>query len=182
MSKVKILIALSVFSVFAFSCSNSGNNPENDSLVNVDSVKTKTETPVTKTDSTKLLVTHLTDTAFVNGNEVVFLRPDSIRYDSYTTRLHTGISEADSDFGFAISMAIDTIIGNKDFKGIKAMISTKRYIQITDCKGGPFTIDRDSVNYGIILTSRGKKIEAEQNVYPGQHYLQVIRKYYGLKK
>ncbi len=133
-------------------------------------------------DSTKLVLTHLSDTMLVKGDWVIFLRPDSLRFESYKNELHSGIYEADSDFGFAISMAIDTIVKNKDFKKLKAMVSTKRYITLVDCNGGPLTIDRDTVNYGVILSSTGKNIKAEQNVFPGSHYIKVIRNYFGLKK
>jgi hypothetical protein len=51
-----------------------------------------------------------------------------------------------------------------------------------DCKNGPVTIDRDTVNFGVILTGTAKDLKAEQNVYPGAHYLKLIRKYFGLKK
>ncbi|CAN5874720.1 hypothetical protein BH11BAC7_BH11BAC7_11710 [soil metagenome] len=136
---------------------------------------------VNPADSTKLVLTHLSDTAVVLGDWIIFLRPDSTRFASYSEKLQSGIYDADADFGYACSMTIDTIIGNKSFKGIKAMISTRRFIKVMDCKECPFTIDRDTVNYGIILTGTGRPMKAEQNVYPGAHYIKAVRKYFGVK-
>lgn len=179
---IRRILSIIIFSILAFSCNQAPEKSGNDSIVKMDSTKIKTDSGLRKTDSTKLIGSHLMDTAFVVGNEIVFLRPDSIRYETYSKKLNSGISEADADFGNAVSMALDTIIGNKNFKSVKATISTKRYIKILDCKGGPIIIDRDTVNFGIILSAKGKKIEAEQNVYPGEHYIKVVRKYFNLKK
>lgn len=171
-----------LFSLIAFSCNQSPENSGNDSIANSDSSKIKIDSVPSKTDSTKFIGTHLSDTAFIYGNEIIFLRPDSLRFESYAKKLNSGISEADADFGDAVSMALDTITGNNNFKSVKAMVCTKRYIQLMDCKGGPITIDRDTVNFGIILSAKGKKMEAEQNIYPGEHYIKVVRKYFELKK
>ncbi|MCX6311589.1 MAG: hypothetical protein NT084_08110 [Bacteroidetes bacterium] len=179
---IKKTFFLSVISLIAISCNQPATNSSNDSLVNMDSVKTKTDSIISKKDSTVLIGTHLTDTAFISGSEIIFLRPDSLRFESYSKKLNSGISEADSDFGFAFSMALDTILQNKNFKSVKATISTKRYIRILDCKGGPITIDRDTVNFGIVLSAKGKMIVAEHNVYPGELYIHVVRKYFDLKK
>jgi hypothetical protein len=177
----RILVFLFI-SLLAFGCSPE-EKTSNDTLA--DTViktlpKDKTDVPVLA-DSTKLIGTHLADTAMFTGSWVIFLRPDSARFDFYSKKLEAGIYETDADFGDAISMAIDSIVGNKDFKGIKGMVSTKRYITLLDCKGGPLTIDRDTVNYGIILTGTDRVIKAEQNVYGGAHYVKVIRKYFGIK-
>ncbi|HET6990333.1 MAG TPA: hypothetical protein VFJ43_03370 [Bacteroidia bacterium] len=180
--EVKSLITLFLISMLALACNNSSENSGNDSIPKTDSSKVKTDSVPAKTDSTHFIGSHLRDTAFVSGNEIIFLRPDSLRFLSYEKKLKSGIDEADADFGDAVSMTIDTILGNKNFKSVKAMVSTKRYIQLMDCKGEPITIDRDTVNFGVILTGMGKKIEAEQNVYPGQHYIKVLRNYFNLKK
>ncbi|MDQ3108973.1 MAG: hypothetical protein M3R17_03675 [Bacteroidota bacterium] len=171
--------------ILAFGCNTADEKKAGDTLTVMpgDSVRVKTDTstPVFTKDSTKLVLTHLHDTVLIKGDWVIFLRPDSMRFESYTNELQSGIYEADADFGFAISMAIDTIVTNKDFKKLKAMVSTKRYITLVDCNGGPVTIDRDTVNYGVILSGTAKNFKAEQNVYPGQHYIKAIRKYFNVK-
>ena len=167
-----------------FSCNSADDKSVNYSAVAVvDSAIKKIDTSniVVLADSTKLVGPHLSDTVMFTGSWVIFLRPDSARFDFYANKVQQGIYDVDADFGFAISMAIDSIVGNKDFKGIKGMVSTKRYITMLDCKNGPVTIDRDTVNYGIILTGTDRLIKAEQNVYGGPHYIKVIRKYFGLK-
>jgi hypothetical protein len=176
-----------LLSVFILGCSDDNGKAKNDSAVVAgnDSVKNTVPDSMHVTapmDSTKLLGSHLKDTVTVLGDWVIFLRPDSMRFESYSKSLKQGINEDDAYFGDAVSMSIDTIIGNKDFKGLKAMISNKRYIKVMDCKNGPVTIDRDTVNFGVILTGTAKDLKAEQNVYPGAHYLKLIRKYFGLKK
>lgn len=175
-----------LLSLFILGCSDGDEKVPGDStIITKDSLHNKMPDSLHITlpaDSTKLIGTHLKDTAVVLGDWVIFLRPDSMRFESYSKKLKQGVYEADADFGDAVSMSIDTILGNKDFKGLKAMISNKRYIKVMDCKRGPVTIDRDTVNFGVILTGTGKDLKAEQNVYPGEHYLRLIRKYFGLKK
>ena len=178
----RILPAL-VIILFISACSPDDGKTGNDTVADTTIKmlpKDKTDVPVLA-DSTKLIGTHLNDTAMFTGSWVIFLRPDSVRFDFYANNVQQGIYDVDADFGVAISMAIDSIVGNKGFKGIKGMVSTKRYITLLDCKGGPLTIDRDTVNYGIILTGTDRVIKAEQNVYGGAHYVKVIRKYFGIK-
>ena len=178
-----------LLSAFILSCSDDKGKSPSDSTAVAGSDSSMNNVPdsmhvVAGSGSTKpkLIGSHLKDTTAVLGDWVIFLRPDSMRFESYSKNLKQGIYDADADFGDAVSMSIDTILGNKDFKGLKAMISNKRYIKVMDCKRGPVTIDRDTVNFGVILTGTGKALKAEQNVYPGEHYLRLIRKYFGLKK
>jgi hypothetical protein len=180
----RILPALAIL-FFIFGCADDDDKTATDSVAvkPADSSIKKTDTAhiAVLKDSTKLVGPHLSDTAMFAGSWVIFLRPDSARFDFYDKKMAHGLNEADADFGAAISMAIDSIVGNQNFKGIKGMVSTKRYITLLDCKGGPLTIDRDTVNYGIILTGTDRVMRAEQNVYGGEHYIKVVRKYFGLK-
>jgi hypothetical protein len=162
-------------SLFAFGCNEGAEHLANDSIGKIDSLNTIKV-------KAAFIATHLSDTVFIKGNQIIFLRPDSARFASYEKTLNAGISEADADFGIAVSMAIDTIVNNRKFKNVSVVVSTKRFIQLIDCQGGPITIDRDTVNFGIIMTSKGKKLKAEQNIYPGEHYINVIRNYYKIKK
>lgn len=173
-----LLIAL-----FISSCS-SEEKTGNDTLPDtISQPLPKDHTDVTiLADSTKLLGPHLSDTAMFTGSWIIFLRPDSARLNFYSKKLQEGIYQTDAEFGDAIAMTGDSIVGNKDFKGIKGMVSTKRYITVLDCKECPITIDRDTVNYGVILTATGRSLKAEQNVYDGPHYIKAVRKYFGLKK
>ena len=181
---MKNFIGALLISVLIFGCTFGEKPASSDSLPDTllkPEPQDKTEVNITL-DSTKLVLTHLSDTAVVKGDWVIFLRPDSTRFESYSEKLKSGIYAADSDFGDASSMTIDTILTNKNFKGIKAMISTHRFIRVVDCKECPVTIDRDTVNFGVILTGTGRAMKAEQNVYPGQHYIKAVRKYFGVKK
>lgn len=121
--------------------------------------------------------THLEDTTFIDGNYVLFLRPDSIRFENLAIDENSGIYECDSDFGFGINEAIDTVTKNKKFNKIKVNVSTNRYIVIKGCKNFPEIIDRDTVDYGIILSGKNKQIEVYKNILTG-HYIELIRYYF----
>lgn len=177
---MKRILNFLLISILAFGC-GPAEETDADSLPDtVTQPLPKDHTDVSTTaDSTKLVLTHLSDTAVVLGDWVIFLKPDSARYASYSQKLQEGIYAADADFADASTMTIDTIITNKNFKGIKAMISTRRFIKVMDCKECPVTIDRDTVNFGVILTGTGRPMKAEQNVYPGAHYIKAVRKYFG---
>ena len=171
---------LFIFSLLILSCGQPSENKNVDSL-HTDTAK-KNKDKNGNNDSLVFSDVHLTDTTFVDGNHVTFLRPDDARYESYTHNPKSGIVTADAHFGESTSMAIDTIIGNKKFKGIKAMVSSRRYIVIRDCNTCPITIDRDTINYGVILSAKGREIELEKDIYPGDHYIQMVRDYFKVKK
>jgi hypothetical protein len=126
--------------------------------------------------------THLRDTTNVSGNFIIFLRPDDTRFDNYAKDNEGGIYEVDSDFGFGLQATIDTISKNKIYKDVKVLVSTERYIIIKDCKTGPITIDRDTINYGIIMSSKGKEIMKEYNQIYSIDYTQEINDYFHIKK
>jgi hypothetical protein len=112
-------------------------------------------------------VLHLKDTTFMSGNFILFLRPDSLR------SLALGEID-DSDFGFGIASTMDSLEKRRD---IKAEISTKRYVLIRDCKGGPLLIDRDTLDYGIIISGTGRAVERDYMVHSGD-YMQEINDYF----
>ncbi len=126
--------------------------------------------------------THLQDTTIVSGNFILFLRPDNARFDSYAKEPDGGIYEADSDFGFGLQATIDTISKNRIYKSIKVIVSTDRYIIIKDCKAGPITIDRDTIDYGIILSSKDKEIMTGYNQIHSMDYTQEINDFFHIKK
>jgi hypothetical protein len=177
--KNKIVVLLSLL---ALGCGQPAEKPVSDTAAVKDTAKKNLPAADNGKDSTIFSDVHLTDTTFIDGNHVTFLRPDDARYDSYLHNPKSGIKTADAHFGDATTMAIDTILGNKKFKGIKAIVSSHRYIVITDCKTCPITIDRDTINYGIILSAKGKEIKFEQDIYPGQHYIGMVRDYFSVKK
>lgn len=122
----------------------------------------------------------LKDTEFVKGNVVVFLRPDSARFENYLNEGH-GIYEIDSDFGFGISAAMDTMELNSKFKNIQAIVSVKRYILLIDCNECPKVIDRDTIDYGTIFIKVGKNVLLERsNVFASEALLNSIMNYFGL--
>ncbi len=126
-----------------------------------------------------VLQTHLKDTIRIEGSIVLFIIPDSLRFESLAAE--PGIYDADSDFGVGASNTIDSISKNTDYRNIKAYTTAKRFVEIDDCKGCPIVIDRDSVNYGLILSSNGKELEAKYNEVHAGDYLEEINNYFGLK-
>ena len=168
--------------VLLFACNsptNKDNNPERISVEKQDSIpaskiSTKPTIPV------KVLPTHLHDTTVIQSEFVLFLLPDSLRFESYAEG-EENIYEADSDFGFAISATMDSISKNGKYKSIRTATSDKRYIVIKDCKGCPQTIDRDTINYGLILTSKGKEIRTTTNLHGG-NYLYEVDEYFNIGK
>jgi hypothetical protein len=123
--------------------------------------------------------THLADTSAFNGAFILFLMPDSSRFASLEDE--PGIYDADADFGEGISNTIKSLPNNKKYRDydIKAYTSAKRYISIKDCDGCPLVIDRDTVNYGIILSSWGRSVETNYNQVHSGDYMQEIHAYWG---
>jgi hypothetical protein len=89
--------------------------------------------------------------------------------------------DADSDFGVGVSNTLDSISKNKRYKNIKARTTGKRYINIKDCDQCPIIIDRDTVNYGVILSANGRKIETRYNEVHSGDYLQSVEEYFYLE-
>ncbi|MFY1048192.1 hypothetical protein [Chryseobacterium sp. GP-SGM7] len=108
----------------------------------------------------------------IKGDFVVFLRPDSLKFNSMINE--EGIYEADSDFGFGITSTTDSLSKNKKYKDIKVDVTEKRYVLI-ETSGK--LIDRDTIDYGIIFSSAKKnyKISTFIHSYP---YIQDIDDYF----
>jgi hypothetical protein len=121
--------------------------------------------------------THLRDTVTISGNVILFLRPDDARFNSYVSAQEPGIYEVDSDFGAGISRTLDSIPKSNLYKDISASVTEKRYVVINDCEGCPITIDRDSVNYGFILSAAGKKHILSRSVH-SHAYIPEIEEYF----
>ncbi|MFZ1800387.1 MAG: hypothetical protein WAU24_11040, partial [Chitinophagaceae bacterium] len=133
-------------------------------------------------DSIIIPKTFLHDTTIVSGNFILFLRPDSARFESYTKDPQSVIYETDSDFGFGIKGTHDSISKNTKYKNIKAIVSTDRYIIIKDCKNCPLTIDRDTIDYGVILSSAGGQIKTTYGFVHSGDYMQDVDEYFKIKK
>ena len=129
--------------------------------------------------STIITQTHLQDTTIIEGNFVLLLRPDSTRFDRYTKESDE-IYEADSDFGFGIAATMDSISNNIKYKNIRSAISVSRYIVVKDCKSCPLTIDRDTIDYGLILTAKNNEIKISKVMHSGG-YLHDIDEYFNIK-
>ncbi len=134
-----------------------------------------------KAGSVPIEETHLQDTTFINRNFVLFLGPDSARFESYA-KTDATIYSVDEDFGVGISATMDSITKLKRYKAIQTGSSTKRYIVITGCKNCPITIDRDTIDYGLILTTKGKEIRIMQNNIHSGDYLDEVDTYFNYKK
>ena len=107
---------------------------------------------------------HLRDSTIVSGNCIVFLRPDSLRYNYYVEKDDGDLSAVDDDFGWNISTTMDSLSKNKRYKNIRGIISLNRYILINDCENYPIIIDRDTIDFGYILISRTKQMELHQDI------------------
>jgi hypothetical protein len=178
--KTKIIL---LFSLLALGCGQTPEKINSDSLSAIDSAKkNKTTVENKNNDSVVFSHVHLADTTFVDGNHVTFLRPDDARYESYAKDPKSHISDVDADFGANISTAIDTIIQNKKFKGISAIISSRRYIVVKDCITCPIIIDRDTINYGVILSGKGKELKIDQQVMGAQYYIGMVKDYFKVRK
>lgn len=116
----------------------------------------------------------LKDTLKVAGNAIVVLRPDSLRFNSYIKSGKEWIYEVDSDFGVGINGALDSF----QHSNIQELITTKRYISIENCRDCPTVIDRDTIDYGIIMSRQNKNIQIDQNIYGADYYLELFKKYF----
>ena len=132
-----------------------------------------------KTINRTIEITHLKDTTFIGGNFVLFLRPDSLRFNNYIKE-GDEIYEADSDFGFGISATIDSISKNNIYKNIGTTVTENRYIVIKDCQSCPLTFDRDTIDYGLIMISKDKKMRLSTFIHSWD-YLQEIDEYFNIK-
>jgi hypothetical protein len=168
------------FCILLFRCNSATTRADNRSPTltgqkdNTSSTKVTTE----KTSSAQVSQHHLQDTAVLVGDFVLFLRPDSTRFEDYANE-DENIYEADSDFGFGISATMDSISRNKKYNNIHSAVSDKRYIVIIDCKKCPQIVDRDTIDYGLVLTSKGKEIRIQTNLHSG-NYLQDVDEYFGV--
>lgn len=140
-----------------------------------------TTPPIPDTKSQPLplppLKTHLHDTTYVEGAFILFLRPNDARYAELDS-ISEEIGEGDSDFGVGISNTLDSLKSNPAYKNIKGLVSEKRYIVIKDCLAGPKVIDRDTINYGFILSTPGKAIDTEFNSVHSGDYREEIDHYF----
>jgi hypothetical protein len=127
----------------------------------------------TKIDD-EIIKTTLQDSIRINGNTIVILRPDSLRFQSYIENGDEWIYEVDSDFGFGISEALDSF----NLKNVNETITVKRFIKIEDCNSCPIVIDRDTIDYGIILTGEKRDLKLDQNIFGRDYYIELFNEYY----
>jgi len=156
------------------SVDSSSNDPVQDTLIS------RTPEEITRGSRGEAIPeTHLRDTTEISGNVVLFLRPDDERFASYEENGATEIYEVDSDFGFGIAGTMDSLARIKKYKNLNADVTTKRFVTINDCNSCPMTIDRDSINYGYILSSAGRDIITSNEVH-SNNYLMEVDKYFEL--
>lgn len=133
-----------------------------------------------KTEPPKDLSTHLKDSVKVYGDAVVFLRPDSLRYEELNMEPDNGAAEVDSDHGFAIQQTIDSVEKDPLYRGITITVTDSRFIHFSDCVGCSGWMDRDTVNYGYVMTGPGRKPMMLINTVHSGDYLQEIHAYFGI--
>lgn len=125
-------------------------------------------------------VSHLRDSIQVDGDAVVFLVPDSTRFDQLNADPESGAVEVDSDHGYAIQQTVDSIKKDPMYQGIAITVTSSRYVHFSGCYTCIPWIDRDSVNYGYLMTGPGRKPETAINTVHGGDYLQEIHEYFGI--
>ena len=124
------------------------------------------------------LLSLVTFLPLVGGVFILFLRPDEARYASFENDEDGGAGDSDSDFGVGINNTMDSVAKIDKYKTIKVLLSTRRYILIKDCKDGPLLIDRDTIDYGVVLSASGKKVNATYNSVHSGDYLGDIDGYF----
>ena len=132
----------------------------------------KSESEIGQKDSQEFV--HLKDTIKISGKTILILRPDSLRFQSYLDSGKEWIYEVDSDFGFGFSTALDSL----NFDVVTEDVTEKRYVKIIECKGCPLIIDRDTIDYGFILTQPNKKIEIDNNVFTSEYFIERFEEYF----
>ena len=75
------------------------------------------------------------------------------------------------------STNVDTALASELYRSDQTR-STNRYIKIKDCLGGPLVIDRDTVNYGFIMSAKGKSFERLYDNIRSGDYLEEIDSYF----
>jgi hypothetical protein len=125
---------------------------------------------------------HLHDTVRISGNFILFLRPDEARFNSSLGSDSSQLYTSDGDFGYGIQGTMDNLPKAKNFRDIKAEVSAQRYILINDCKKCPVLIDRDTIDYGYILSGRGKEIKLYTGSIHSGDYLGEVAEYFNIKR
>lgn len=164
--------------VLFMSCKDSQNSDQDNSLEKNE----KNTTAGATTEKPVVVKTYLRDTATFSGDCIIFLRPDKSRYKSYAAVQKEIINQVDSGFGMSIASTQSNMKLMKKYNPIKSFETIKRYIRLNDCAGCPSIIDRDTVDYGYILTGKNKIIQSEFNQVHAGNYLQEIDAFFGLKK
>ncbi|HSZ32398.1 MAG TPA: hypothetical protein VK772_03760 [Puia sp.] len=167
--------------VLTISCHSPAIKPENAPLKINDSTTVISHPALHhENDSAVILKTHLKDTTYSAGNFILFLQPDDNRYAELEKMNEDEVGDVDGDFGAGISGTEDSLKKNVRYKDIKILVSTKRYVCINDCKDGPLIIDRDTVNYGYILSAPGRPIAKTYNSVHSGDYLGELEEYFFL--
>jgi hypothetical protein len=165
--------------VFIQSCHSVTYNPDSATLKASDTAEAPTRTDtIAKNAAAISYKTHLKDTTYASGNFILFLQPDDARYVELDKGSEGNAGDADSDFGVGINATQDSLKKSDRYKNIKVLTSAHRYIFIKDCKDCPLIIDRDSVNYGFIISVNGKTISKSYNSVHGGDYLGELDEYF----
>lgn len=123
---------------------------------------------------------HLKDSIRVSGDVLVFLRPDSNRYAVLEADPEDGVAEVDSDFGFAIAETQSQQQKDERFSGIGITVTDKRYIILEGCGACPMVIDRDTVDYGHLLSGNGRRPQMVFQRIHGGDYTPELETYFSM--
>jgi hypothetical protein len=172
---MKVLQFLSIMLIILTSCDSTDGRHSHSKTIIKD---TLIPSPGSGAPTQTHLKTHLQDTTYTNGSFILFLRPNDARnaeLDSISGELG---GDGDADFGVGISNTLDSLRESPRYKDIKGLVSISRYVLIKDCIGGPLLIDRDTVNYGFIMSARGKQIDHVYNSVHSGDYREEIDSYF----
>ncbi|UKN03797.1 hypothetical protein K6119_09870 [Paracrocinitomix mangrovi] len=138
----------------------------------------QTDTIATENQVEELELAKLKDSTFINGKHVVIFIPDTVRFNSYLEKGEEWIYEVDSDFGFGISDALDSLEQEKFFKDVKTTSTENRYVIINGNYNQDVIIDRDTINYGLLLTAPNHEYQIDDNIYGMSYYYDLIKAYF----
>lgn len=172
-------ITLSILFISILSSCESPKEKPGQPITKVAPAPKDTTAPAAKTQQPPPISfkTRLHDTTYVEGSFILFLRPNDERYAELDS-ISEDIGDGDSDFGVGINNTLDSLKKNPEYKDIKGLVTVNRYINIKDCMGGPLVIDRDTINYGFIMSAKGRRIDSVLNSVHSGDYREEIDSYF----
>src|ERR1700753_3612403 len=102
--------------IIIVSCHSPADKPAQVQPATADTTRAAPNPPAPATSA--ILKTHLRDTTYAAGSVILFLRPDSARYDELNNDPEGGAGDGDSDFGVRINNTMDSLSKNERYKAV----------------------------------------------------------------